>query len=436
LLAFTTCANVDPDSLAGRAARPTADGERQDAGWPATETTLAPIRSSDGFQPTAKGRVRPENRLINKALSMSGIPAVLPETAEQLEKIGQPPEPVQLSVADRRLRNPDGSYGPQSSTVMGDFDAEQVQNAILSQAVSAGSAALNTWAEGWLSGFGRAKVDVRPSFDGDVTGSIDFLSPIYDNQSMTFFSQFGVRTMPGERIIGNMGLGHRLLWDTTAVGYNLFMDQDFTRGHLRGGFGLELWYDWLRLSSNYYSPLSKWQASRDLDGRYVQERPAEGWDARLTSYLPFYRQLAVKAAVEEWFGEYVGAFGKADRLYKNPKVVVAGLEWTPAPIVSLSGETRSTKDHTETKVGLTLNYFFGVPLKEQLVPANVAEFRSIDGSRHDFVNRQNDMILEYRATPGRYLIKVLKDPRTNVFNVYVTDFFGKPIRGLNVRVRS
>jgi adhesin/invasin len=307
---------------------------------------------------------------------------------------------------------------------------------VLGQALSAGSAAFNTWAEGWMAGYGRAKVNINPSLDGTVTGSVDFLTPIYDGQSFTFFSQFGLRTMPGERIIGNMGLGNRFFFDGVAIGYNIFLDQDFTRGHMRGGVGLELWQDWLRFSANYYRPLTSWQPSKDFDFRYVQERPAEGWDARLTGYLPFYRHLAVNAAIEQWYGDRVGAFGRSDRLLDDPKVWALGLQWTPVPLLSLSGETRSAGSHTETRLGLSLNYYFGVPLREQLAASNVAELTSLENSRHDFVNRQNEMLLEYRATPGRYIIRVTQGPKPNIFIFTVTDYFGQPLKLTQAHISS
>jgi hypothetical protein len=73
-------------------------------------------------------------------------------------------------------------------------------------------------------------------------------------------------------------------------------------------------------------------------------------------------------------------------------------------------------------------------LVEQLQPANVAEFTAVDGSRHDFVQRQNEMILEYRAAPGCYKIAVRRGLGSNVFILTITDYFGNIVTGLPVQV--
>ena len=205
---------------------------------------------------------------------------------------------------------------------------------------------------------------------------------------------------------------------------------------MRGGAGLELWLDWLRLGANYYKPLSRPTPSKDFDDRYIQESPAEGWDARVTGYLPFYRNLSLSAAVERWDGEYVGAFGHSNVLASKPAAWVLGLGWTPAPILTVDAQTRSYKSHTETSVGLSINYMFGVPLADQLRSSAVAELTTIDGSRHDFVQRQNEMVLEYRAKPGEYRIVVEKIAGDNTFSLTIYDGFGNKVAGLPVRLVS
>ena len=151
-----------------------------------------------------------------------------------------------------------------------------------------------------LTGKGRARLNFMVDIDGRINGEGDLLYPFYDGQYTTVFGQVGARSMSGmsgndkdgrggDRWIGNFGLGQR--WYPAAtlsddgktvdsgnwmVGYNVFFDQDFTRSHQRGGVGVEAQYDWFKVASNYYFPISNWKGSDDFDSRFVEERPAKG----------------------------------------------------------------------------------------------------------------------------------------------------------------
>jgi hypothetical protein len=208
---------------------------------------------------------------------------------------------------------------------------------------------------------------------------------------------------------------------------------------MRGSAGLEYWWDWIRLSANYYTPLSSWKPSKDLDGSGImfQERPAQGWDARATGYLPFYRNLSLSAAIERWRGEHVAATGSAGSLSRNPSVAVFGLGWTPIPIMTFAAETRNVQGKNDTSISLAINYRFGVPVSEQLFHDDVEEMRTVAGSRHDFVSRQNEMILDYRATPGAYIIKCTKVAgTTNTYQIQIFDGWGNPVKGESVRLMT
>ncbi len=244
--------------------------------------------------------------VINKALGLAGLPGISgtsddESTFEKAWRISDSPAGgTRLTYGERYRRNPDGTYGERSANK---WDGGGVADRLLDQALSAGGSWFSSWAEGWLGGYGRARISVRVNDEGQVTGSGDFFYPFYDSPFTSFFTQASLRTMSGDRVIGNFGLGQRFFpADNFALGYNLFLDQDFSRSHTRGGAGLEAWYDWLRLSANYYTPLSDWKDSKDYDARLVEERPAEGFDARLTGYLPFYRSLALTGALEKWRG--------------------------------------------------------------------------------------------------------------------------------------
>ncbi|MCL2029873.1 MAG: inverse autotransporter beta domain-containing protein [Deltaproteobacteria bacterium] len=357
-----------------------------------------------------------ETQILNRGLGFMGLaPLASPSEARALEERG-----FQRAAPDR------------PGTRLARTDPGQVADRLLRQAVSAGNSALNSMAEGWLSNYGRARVNLSYDLDSRFNGSADFLSPLYDSELTTLFYQIGFRTMTGDRLIGNFGLGQRFFPDEAlALGYNFFLDYDYTRRHARGGAGLEFWAEWVRLAANYYLPLTGWKDSVDYHAYYVEERPARGWDTRLTGYLPFYPNLAVTGAVEKWYGRNVGAFGHKDELQSDPTVWAAGLAWTPVPAMTVSADRRFASGHGESRAAMTFNYRFGIPLADQLRPEMVADMRSLAGSRHDFVDRQYEMVLEYRAKPGRFRVDVIP-LGNNTFRLQITDGLGRPVSGQTV----
>ncbi|MDR0379445.1 MAG: inverse autotransporter beta domain-containing protein, partial [Candidatus Accumulibacter sp.] len=132
------------------------------------------------------------------------------------------------------------------------------------------NSSINSSAEALVSRLGeyaRARMNFRFDRDGKFRGEGDALLPLYDTPRTMVFLQVGARNMDTlhnkTRWIGNFGLGQRWFPEATEedsgnwmFGYNAFFDYDFTRAHRRGGVGVELQYDWLRLASNYYFPLS------------------------------------------------------------------------------------------------------------------------------------------------------------------------------------
>lgn len=294
-------------------------------------------------------------------------------------------------------------------------------------------------------------------WDGKVNGEGDLLLPWYDSKYTTVYSQFGARTMSGsssggsdgraaDRWIGNFGLGQR--WYPYAVndgtgedagnlmlGYNAFFDNDFTRSHQRGGLGIEVQYDWLHLAANYYAPLSSWKGSKDFDGDFVKERAAEGWDIRAKGYLPFYRNMVVTGAFTQWYGDYVGIFGSS-HLEKDPKIWSYGLEYTPVPLVSgFVNQSQSEQGRSDTEFGLRFTYHFQMPWEDQIRHDKVAQLRTVSGSRHEFVDRENKIILEYKAK-NNFHVEYLGKVGTNQFKFRISNGFGKYIAGQQVRVSA
>jgi Tfp pilus assembly protein PilE len=310
---------------------------------------------------------------------------------------------------------------------------------------------LNASAETWLSGLvdnGRARVNFNIDWDGHLQGEGDVLLPLYDTPHTTIFTQIGARSMASDddkdRWIGNIGLGQR--WFPYAkdlqnagnlmFGYNAFFDRDFTRSHQRGGVGGEIQYDWLRLASNYYFPLSGWKGSPDFDRRLIEERPAKGWDVRLKAYWPTYRNLAFTGAYTRWSGEHVGVFG-AKHLEKDPREWSYGIEYTPLPLFSGFIKQRHVEgSRNETEFGLNFTYRFGMPWEKQTRHSSVAELRSVSASRHEFVDRENKIILEYRAKKAYHIELTRFDRNSGEFVFRLRNGFDEFPDGVTVHVRA
>ena len=337
------------------------------------------------------------------------------------------------------------------------FDNMDPARAAMDRGLNYGLGIANSAAEAALSGLvdgGRARLNFGVDWNGRINGEGDVLYPFYDSQYTTIYTQLGARTMSGmdsgdsrdgsgaDRWIGNLGMGQRWFPQAQSLtdsgnwmfGYNAFFDYDFTRSHQRGGIGIETQYDWLRVASNYYFPISSWRDSKDFDGDFVKERAAEGWDLRVKGYLPFYRNVAVTGAYSQWYGDHVGMFSTA-KLEKDPKVWSYGLEYTPVPLVSGFVNQRSTEQgRSDTEFGLRLTYHFQMPWEDQISHSKVAELRTVSGSRHEFVDRENRIILEYKAKNSFYIES--HGLQGNDFIFRIRNGFNEYIAGQQVRVTA
>lgn len=246
----------------------------------------------------------------------------------------------------------------------------------------------------WLSRFGNSRVTLSADKNMSLKNSqADILLPLAERDSDLLFTQGNIHRTD-DRSQMNLGLGARHFAQDFMLGASLFYDRDLSRGHSRIGVGTEYWRDNLKLAANAYRRLSGWKSSPDFDD-YL-ERPASGWDVRAEGFLPVYPQLGAKVVYEQYYGDEVALFGK-DKLQRNPYAVTAGVSYTPVPLVSLSADQRQGKGSAnDTRLGLSLNWQMGVPLRDQLSGDSVAALRSLQGSRYDFVDRNNNIVLEYK----------------------------------------
>ncbi len=247
----------------------------------------------------------------------------------------------------------------------------------------------------WLQQYGNAriKLNVDDSFSLKDS-SFDFLYPWLDTQDYVLFSQTSLHRTD-DRNQTNIGLGIRHFTpDNAMLGANVFYDYDLSRSHSRAGFGVEYWRDYFRLGVNTYFGLSDWKNSRDIDD-YL-ERPANGWDFSAEGWLPAYPQLGASIQFEKYYGKNVGLFG-SDNLQENPYAVTGGISYTPIPLIKFSAQHKQGQSNVhDTTFGVEFNYRPGVSLAEQLSSDNVAVMREVQNRRYDFVERNNNIVLEYK----------------------------------------
>ncbi|PHM49435.1 inverse autotransporter beta domain-containing protein [Xenorhabdus miraniensis] len=275
--------------------------------------------------------------------------------------------------------------------------AELVEQA-KSYALGKFNSTVSSEAQKWLSQFGTAKINFGLDKKGKLENhSLDLLLPLYDNKTKwLLFSQLGYRNKDSRNTI-NFGFGGRYFYQNWMYGLNTFYDYDITGKNRRIGLGSEIWGDYIKLSANAYHRLSNWQKSRNFD--YYYERPANGYDINSEFYLPFYPNLGAKLSYEKYFGDSVTLFNR-DTKQKNPSLVKLGVTYTPIPLITMGVDYKQgERGFTETQFLANLNYRFGVPLSAQLSGDNVASIRTLAGSRHDLVERNNHIVLDHRKIP-------------------------------------
>ncbi|HHL9706633.1 TPA: inverse autotransporter adhesin IatC [Escherichia coli] len=343
--------------------------------------TVDELRRLNQFRTFARGfdNVRQGDE-IDVPLINSYSPEARNLKAMQMERDGKDP---QMQVAE---------VAQQSGTLLArDMDSEQAASMARGWVASSASAQ----ATDWLSRWGTARVSLGVDEDFSLkSSSFEFLHPWYETPDNLVFSQHTLHRTD-DRTQTNHGIGWRYFTSSWMSGVNMFIDHDLTRYHTRTGMGVEYWRDYLKLSGNGYLRLSNWRSAPELDNDY-EARPANGWDLRAEGWLPAWPQLGGKLVYEQYYGDEVALFGKDER-QNDPHAIIAGLSYTPVPLISFSAEQRQGKQgENDTRIGMELTLQPGHSLQKQLDPAEVAARRSLVGSRYDLVDRNNNIVLEYR----------------------------------------
>jgi len=168
---------------------------------------------------------------------------------------------------------------------------------IKGQALSKVSEKISEYTIGLIPGEGHTKVSIDLREDSKPNYSILAVRELLKIDSGNIFTQFSLletEQANEEKIIGNFGLGSRKLLNekTLLVGFNAFVDNDFSETNRRASIGLELRNSVLDFHSNIYKGL------QDSD----DERVLDGWDYRLASQVPYLHWSKIFINHYEWDG--------------------------------------------------------------------------------------------------------------------------------------
>lgn len=284
------------------------------------------------------------------------------------------------SIGEASNSDSDASFGQQAGVWAFNHFRDEVADRLIDEGQSL------------LSPYGTAQLSLQVDMDGNFVGSGgQLLTPWQDNYQYLTFSQLGV-TQTDDGLVGNAGLGQRWVAGNWLLGYNALVDRQFDSGLQRASLGTEAWSDFLRLSANYYAPLGGWRNSSSSQ----QNRMARGYDITTQGYLPFYRQLGVSVTWEQYLGDEVDLFNNGS-LEKNPVAVKVGVNYTPVPLLTFTASHKEGENgQSQDQLGMRVTWRPGVALSKQLSADNVAQTRSLRGSRYDLVERNTTPVLEFR----------------------------------------
>lgn len=245
----------------------------------------------------------------------------------------------------------------------------------------------------WMGQSGNTRIQ----FNSAGEASADLLIPWWDTPSTLLFNQQGVRVNK-ERTTLNLGLGLRhYLSDHLMLGVNSFYDRDITGNNARFSVGAEAWTHFLKLSANKYQRLTDWHQS-PLDAMEdYDERPANGFDLAADAWLPFYPQFGASVKYEKYSGKGVILDNSASPsdLRDSPSAVTTTLNYTPIPLLTFKAGHKSGSG-SDSFVGMDINYRLGLSWQEQTDRETVRVMRSLPGARYDFVDRNYNIVMQYR----------------------------------------
>lgn len=249
--------------------------------------------------------------------------------------------------------------------------------------------------EGLKSIFKNAKVDISKIDGSKPEFEVGVIASVREGDNSNTFQQTTINSVDGLTTL-NIGLGHRVFPsdDKWFAGANIFYDQEFPENHQRASVGIEVVSLPVSISSNYYKALSGYTAYED----YVREKPADGYDAKISVALPYLPGVKASYETSRWNFDGVEdlereTYGLTGQLSKNFSVTVENAEYS---------------DGRENERRIQLGYQWNPSGNEPPTIFDVSSepwiFDSVATEKYKFVDRENRIIKQ--SDRRRFIVRI------------------------------
>ena len=272
------------------------------------------------------------------------------------------------------------------------FISSAVNADVTSQALNKVSEKLSNLISG--EGITEVSLDYNDGDEDQLNFSILGVRDIQATDNSNFFTQFSLMNQEinsSGRIIGNLGLGYRILSrdKSLMIGYNTFYDRDLTHGQDRLGLGIEAKSSILDLTANSYTKISN---SEVVNGS--REQVLSGWDFNLTSQVPRAPWARINYNGYKWEAEK-GSLDQKGNIYSLELDVTSSVE----VVASLD---KSLLNGVDDETSLSINYIYPPKEKSMVMSdglsSDMFEKSNMEQKLKEKVRRRNKMVMEIQGS--------------------------------------
>ena len=241
------------------------------------------------------------------------------------------------------------------------------------------------------SNFFRGSRDSESNFQFSILGVRDVLS----KENSNLFTQFSLHNQDindDQRIIGNLGLGHRFLNSDQSMmfGTNTFYDQDLSEGHKRIGAGLEAKAAMLDLNFNLYQKITN---QKIISG--TAEQILSGQVYNISSQIPYMPWVTFNYQGYRWENE---------KATQDNKGNIYSLEMALSPSIQFTAEKdQSSVDGQDNLFNYKVTYIYPprnnkLSLLDGAIAQEAFVKKDMQAALKNKVRRNNNLAVEIQGS--------------------------------------